>query len=178
MCGNNKGLCFSAWLHLCVAALFYFSDSMENREITALFIGNSKCFSLRETDIEQAIIKAIESDIRVFLNGGQGQFDLMSAGVVHRLKVHYPHVKSYLILPYLTFNNYDSTLYDEIIYPFEEHIESYCTYMGNIGKRNRWMVNKASVAICYVRTTTGGAGKTLEYAKRKGLTIIDLNGGA
>ena len=31
----------------------------------------------------------------------------------------------------------------------------------------------ASAAICYVRTTTGGAGKTLEYAKKRGFKIIN-----
>lgn len=36
------------------------------------------------------------------------------------------------------------------------------------------MVSAASAAICYVRTTTGGTSKTLEYAKKKNLRIINI----
>ena len=36
------------------------------------------------------------------------------------------------------------------------------------------MVDAASVAISYVRTTTGGAYKTLKYAKKRGLIIINI----
>ncbi len=38
---------------------FFICTTMESRENIALFIGNSKCYGLRETDVEQAIIKAI-----------------------------------------------------------------------------------------------------------------------
>ena len=36
------------------------------------------------------------------------------------------------------------------------------------------IVSAASAAICYVRTTTGGAGKTLDYAKKMNLNIIKV----
>ena len=167
---------FQAWLTFVCCALF-FTQIMKERDVTALFIGNGKNININVKEIENAVIKTIDMGIHIFLNGGQGQFDRMSACVIHNLKKQYPNIKSYLVIPYMTFKDYDPELYDEIIYPFEKHVESYYTYMGNIGKRNKWMVNRASVAICYVRSTTGGAGKTLEYAKRKGLRIIDLNGG-
>ena len=147
---------------------------MEERAITALFIGNRDCTEVTTQEIEKAVITAIESGIRVFLNGGQGHFDRTAAYTVHRLKERYPFIKSYLYLPYRTFKSYDAELFDEIIFPFEEHIESYYTYIGNIQNRNRLMVDAASAAICYVRTTTGGAGKTLEYAKKKGLVILSV----
>ena len=70
---------------------------------------------------------AFESGNHVFLNGGQGHFDRTAAFAVHRLKDRYPFIMSYLYLPYRTFKNYDAELYDEIIFPFEEHIESYYT---------------------------------------------------
>ena len=81
------------------------------------------------------------------------------------------------MLPYRTFKDFDASLYDEVVFPFEEHIESYYTYIGNIQKRNKKMVDAASAAIIYVRSTTGGAGKTLAYAKKKGLTIINVKEG-
>ena len=162
---------------LFVCCALFLSSIMKEREIPALFIGNRDCTEINTQDIEKAIINAIDSGIRVFLNGGQGYFDRTAACAVHHLKERYSFIKSYLILPYRTFKNYDASLYDEVIFPFEEHIESYYTYIGNIQKRNKKMVDSACIAICYVRNKTGGAGKTLAYAEKKGLTIINVKEG-
>lgn len=170
-------MCFLGVARFGVATLFFILRIMEERAITALFIGNRDCTEVATEDIEKAVIKAIEAGIRVFLNGGQGYFDRTSAFAVHQLKERYPFIKSYLLLPYRTFKNYDDALYDEVIFPFEEHIESYYTYMGNIEKRNKKMVQMSSAAICYVRSMTGGAGMTLDYAKKKGLKIIRVKKG-
>ena len=150
---------------------------MDERDITALFIGNRDCTEIKTEDIEKAVIKAIDSGIRIFLNGGQGYFDRTAARAVCNLKKQHPFIRSYLFLPYRTFKDFDASLYDEVVFPFEEHIESYYTYIGNIQKRNKKMVDAASVAIIYVRSTTGGAGKMLAYAKKKGLTIINVKEG-
>lgn len=171
-------MCFSSVARFGVATLFFYPQIMEEREITALFIGNRDCTEVTTEDIEKAVFEAIEAGIRVFLNGGQGHFDRTCALAVHQLKERYPFIKSYLYLPYRTFKEYDAELYDEVIFPFEEHIESYFTYIGNIEKRNKMMVQMSSTAICYVRTTTGGAGKTLAYAKKKDLRIINVKEGA
>lgn len=172
----NEPKCFSARLAPVLPRSFL-SLIMEERDITALFIGNRDCTEVKTEDIEKAVIKAINSGIRIFLNGGQGYFDRTAARAVFNLKKQYPYIQSYLLLPYRTFKGYDTSLYDEVIFPFEEHIESYYTYIGNIRKRNKKMVDAASVAIIYVRSVTGGAGKTLAYAKKKGLTIINVKEG-
>ena len=146
---------------------------MTDKEKTALFIGNRDCYQIKEADIEQAIINAIEDGIEIFLNGGQGYFDQICASAVHRLKERYPQIKSILVIPYRDFSVFNDSLFDEIVYPFESHTFSYYTYKSGILKRNRWMVEHSSVAICYVYRS-GGASKTLDYAKKKNLKIIDL----
>lgn len=147
---------------------------MESKEATALFIGNRDCCHVSRTAIEKAITKAIESGIKVFLNGGQGYFDKTCASVLYQLKKVYPQVKSYLVIPYQEFNDYNKDLYDEIIFPFKEQSQTYYFYKRAIPYRNKYMVEHAAAAICYVRRSGGGAGKTLEYAKAKGLLIIDV----
>lgn len=77
---------------------------MESKEITAVFIGNRDCYFIKEEDIEQAILLAIYSGIKVFLNGGQGYFDITCAKVLKRLKKKYPYIKSCLVIPYHDFN--------------------------------------------------------------------------
>ena len=146
---------------------------MTDKNKTALFIGNRDCYQVKEADIEQAIIEAIENGIEIFLNGGQGYFDKTCAVAVYRLKQRYPHIKSILVIPYRDFKVFNDSLFDEIIYPFEGHIFSYYTYKSGNSKRNRWSVNHSSVAICYVNRS-GGASKTLDYTKRQNLKIIDL----
>ena len=150
---------------------------MIEKEKTALFIGNRDCYQVKEADIEKAIITAIENGIEVFLNGGQGYFDKTCAVIVHRLKKRYPNIKNILVIPYRDFRIFNDSLFDEIIYPFEAHTFSYYTYKSGSPKRNRWAVNHSSVAICFVYRS-GGAEKTLEYAKKQKLKIIDLTKGA
>lgn len=139
---------------------------MTDKEKTALFIGNRDCYQVKEADIEQAIINAIENGIEVFLNGGQGYFDKTCASIVHRLKKRYSHIKSILVIPYRDFKIFSDSLFDEIIYPLEEHTFSYYTYKSGSSKRNRWSVEHSSVVICFVYRS-GGASKTLDYARRE-----------
>ena len=145
---------------------------MTDKNKTALFIGNRDCYQVKEAAIEKAIIEAIDNGIEIFLNGGQGYFDMTCAVIVHKLKKTYPHIKNILVIPYRDFRVVNDSLFDEIIYPFESHTFSYYTYKGNIPKRNRILVGWSSVAICFVYRT-GGASKTLEYARKKQLHIID-----
>ena len=150
---------------------------MTDKKKTALFIGNRDCYQVKEADIEQAIITAIENGIKIFLNGGQGYFDKTCAVIVHRLKKRFPHIKNTLVIPYRDFKVFNDSLFDEIVYPFEVHTFSYYTYKSGSPKRNRWAVDHSSVAICFVYRS-GGAEKTLEYAKKQNLKIIDLIKGA
>ena len=150
---------------------------MTDKKKTALFIGNRDCYQVKEADIEQAIITAIENGIKIFLNGGQGYFDKTCAVIVHRLKKRFPHIKNILVIPYRDFKVFNDSLFDEIVYPFEVHTFSYYTYKSGSPKRNRWSVDHSSVAICFVYRS-GGAEKTMKYAKKQNLKIIDLTKGA
>ena len=150
---------------------------MIDKEKTALFIGNRDCYQVKEADIERAIISVIENGITIFLNGGQGYFDKTCAVIVHRLKKTYPHINNILVIPYRDFRIFNDSLFDEIIYPFESHTFSCYTYKSGSPKRNRWAVDHSSVAICYVYRA-GGAERTLKYAKKQNLIIVDLTKGA
>ena len=78
---------------------------------------------------------------------------------------------------YRDFRIFNDSLFDEIIYPFESHTFSCYTYKSGSPKRNRWSVDHSSVAICYVYRA-GGAERTLKYAKKQNLIIVDLTKGA
>ncbi len=61
--------------------------------------------------------------------------------------------------------------FDDVIYP--EGLEAY-HFKSAITKRNRYMVDNATVAICYVKYSWGSAVQTFSYAKKCGLEIYNL----
>lgn len=147
---------------------------MTDKSKTAVFIGNRDCYKIDKKIIEKTIEDAIGRGIDTFLNGGQGYFDKTCALVLHGLKPRYPNIKSILVIPYRDFWIFNKDVFDEIIYPFDQRIEPLLNYKRAIPLRNRVMVENAALAICYVKRVGGGSWKTLEYAKRLNVKIIDL----
>lgn len=76
--------------------------------------------------------------------------------------------------PFFKLNEYKEIYendYDEIIIPSElagVHPKSAIT------KRNRWMVDKSELIICYIQRDFGGAFDTIKYANRQSKIIIEL----
>lgn len=145
---------------------------MENNvDNCAVFIGHNECYGVSVQQVEQAIINLINKGVTVFMSGGQVGFDRMCAGCVHRLKKQYPDIINCLVIPYLTFTVFDKNIFDDIIYP--EGFEKY-HFKAAIPARNRYMVDNAAFAICYVNHGWGGAAQTYERAIKKKLNVINL----
>lgn len=135
------------------------------------FCGHSQ---LTDTEtIRENLIQTLQSfptDRTIaFYLGGYGDFDLLAASVLHRMKSHHPHFETILVLPYPD-KKYDSYLYDTTLYPPIEAVPRKFAIL----KRNMWMVDCADIVIAYVVYPWGGAFKTYEYAKRKNRNIINL----
>lgn len=141
------------------------------RTQTATFIGHRDCTALNAKLLEQTIIRHIELGVRIFLNGGMGAYDAMCAGIVSRLKKRYPDIRNELVIPYLTFSIQDPNQYDSIIFP--EEVEG-LHFKSAIPARNRYLVQYASYAICYVNHGWGGAAQTLRMAQKAGGLITNL----
>lgn len=143
------------------------------------FIGHSQLWGMT-VKLESKLLELIESiivadDVRVFYCGGMGEFDLLCASVVRKLKRKYD-VQLVLVIPYMTQDvnmngDYYYQQYDDIIRP-EELMGVH--YKSAITKRNHWMVDHSKYALCFVRDNYGGAYKTLTYAKKKDISIINL----
>lgn len=142
---------------------------MKNK--TVVIIGHSVVDNLNGNDVSEQIEQLINNGYSHFLCGGMGQFDMLCARCLFLLKKKYLNVKSFLVIPYLTASVQNSNYFDEIIYP--DGFEKY-HYKSAIVQRNRYMVNKSSLAFCYVSYNFGGAIKTYDYAKKQGLVIINM----
>lgn len=113
-----------------------------------------------------------------FLVGRNGDFDQIVSSTVLRLKrnVRDDNSALRLVLPYPTAefeNNEDSfyNYYDEIEICEES---SKAHFMSAMQIRNRSMVDRADLIICYVERNEGGAFQTVQYAKRKEKQVVNL----
>lgn len=60
------------------------------KTVTAVFIGHNECYGVSAKDVETTIVDLIHKGVTVFMSGGQGRFDRLCAGCVHRLKNNMP----------------------------------------------------------------------------------------
>ena len=141
------------------------------------FCGHSNClFSDEEKEkLKQILIKEITKNPTCkFYLGGYGDFDSLCLLTLRELKTDFPDIELLFITPYLDKNysklEFAKYHYDDVIFPPLESVPRKFAIL----KRNEWMVDESDLVIAYVMYSWGGAAKTLEYAKRKKKTIINL----
>ena len=113
-----------------------------------------------------------------FLVGRSGEFDQMVSSTILRLKrnVRDDNSALRLVLPYPTAefeNNEDSfyNYYDEIEI-CDESAKAH--FKGAMQIRNRSMVDRADLVVCYIEREEGGAFQTVQYAKKQEKQILNL----
>ena len=113
-----------------------------------------------------------------FLVGRNGEFDRIAASTIRRVRKRLEHedCSLILILPYVTaeyekneesFHQY----YDDVEICYES---SRSHYKAAIGIRNKYMVDRSDLVICYVNRKNGGAYQAMHYALTQ-RDIIKLN---
>lgn len=144
------------------------------------FVGHSSVFGDR--DVKALVTEQIERIISkdesaVCFLGGYGQFDQICAYACKELKKNHPKVQTVLVTPYITLSEMEKIkeminegMYDEVIYPPIENTPKRFA----ISKRNEWMIKSADIVIAYVKTSHGGAYKSLQIAKRQKKRIINI----
>lgn len=145
---------------------------------TCCFAGHANVSNQEEIKIKlkTEIINLIEKEnVTTFYSGDKGTFDWLCAGMLRRLKEDYPFIKSYLVLAYTLkrdedYMEYVAEIFDDIFYPDIKNTPKRFAIL----KRNQWMVNNSDFLIAYVEHDWGGAYKTLKYAQRKNIKIINI----
>ena len=141
------------------------------------FCGHSQViFTNEEKSLLRNILldEIIKNPTCKFYLGGYGDFDGLCLQTLKDLKADFPEIELIFITPYLDKNysklEFAKYHYDDVIFPPLENVPRKFAIL----KRNEWMVDEADLVIAYVVYSWGGAAKTLEYAKRKKKTIINL----
>ena len=148
---------------------------------TVAFFGHRYIDNLFKVEelLEEQIRKLIkEKEYVDFLVGRNGDFDQCASSTVFRVRknVRDDNSSLILVLPYPTaeylnnedyFHNYYSDV--DISYAASKaHPKS------AIQIRNREMVDKADLIICFIEENTGGAWQTVKYAIDQNKTVINL----
>ena len=113
-----------------------------------------------------------------FLVGRNGDFDLMAASVIRKLKKETgkDNVFLTLVLPYQTAELRDNTEAFESYYDSIEICEASadCNFKYAIVARNRDMIDRSDMVVVYVKNESGGAYQALKYAEKNQKRIINL----
>jgi uncharacterized phage-like protein YoqJ len=132
---------------------------------------------LKRLDYE--VENLINQGVTDFISGGALGFDQIAASLIVAKKEMGRAIRLIFVLPCKNQDGYwrdeQKRLYrgllteaDEIVYTSEEYFD------GCMLKRNRHLADHSQVCICYLAETKGGTVYTVNYARRKGLRIINL----
>lgn len=153
------------------------------KEKTCCFTGHRKIpleeYQKIEINLKILLTKLINNGIIYFCTGGALGFDTLVAKIILLLKKDYPQIKLTLILPCIdqtkNWKTKDIQIYkyikehcDDVIYTSKEYSN------GCMFKRNRRFVDNSSICICYLTKQKGGTYYTVNYAKSKGLKVINI----
>lgn len=110
-----------------------------------------------------------------FLVGRNGDFDLMAASVIRKLKKETGNDNVFLtlVLPYQTAELRDNAESFESYYDSIEICDSK-NFKYAIVARNREMVDRSDMVVVYVKNESGGAYQSLKYAEKNQKRIINL----
>lgn len=167
------------------------TSAFQNTDSTDADIDCTVCFSghreipEREREalaarLEAALIRLVEGGYNRFFAGGAIGFDTMAAEAVLRLRVRYPQIRLHLALPChgqeKRWSEDNRRTYDRI-----RDAADFVVYTSPLGythgcmqQRDRYLVDQSSVCLCYLTHLTGGTAYTVSYARRRGLSVINL----
>ena len=132
-----------------------------------------------EERLEEHIYRLLaEKEYVDFLVGRDGEFDQFASSAVLRVRKQYRDDNSSLILvlPYAKaeyLNNEDSfhDYYSDVEISYEA---SKAHPKAAIQIRNREMVDRADLILCWIEREKGGAWQTVQYAIKQEKTVINL----
>ena len=111
--------------------------------------------------------------------GGALGFDPLAAQTILDMKKEYPQLRLILVLPCEDqtrgWRSEDIAVYenikrrsDKVVYVSREYTPD-CMH-----RRNRHLVDHSGTCICYLTRNSGGTAYTVDYARRKGLRVINI----
>lgn len=149
------------------------------------FIGHRNIFENIERRLKETVENEIKNGANYFAMGTHGKFDTMALNVCRNLRQTYKDIKIEVVLTSLHTPKKRLLYDDEFGKEYFEPYKDVQTIMYNIEQEhfkrrivvsNKNMIDSCDILICYVnkKHNPSGAKTAMNYAKRKGLKIINL----
>ncbi|MBQ7849045.1 MAG: DUF1273 family protein [Clostridia bacterium] len=161
-----------------------FDSQLRGRQdITACFTGHRQLPPEDAEALSDRLDELLEClarhGYRDFISGAALGFDLLAAERVIALKRSVPDVRLLLAIPCQNqtarWRPADTDRYEHIVY----HADSIAVlspryYEGCMQVRNRFMVDRSSLCICYMTAFQGGTASTVHYAQTQKLPVVNV----
>ncbi len=137
------------------------------------------CIYLKKRLAEE-IAKLIENGADTFYTGMAQGIDTFAAEAVLAQKRNNPNLRLIAAIPCpdqaKSWSMKSKERYDSILKQCDETVVVSPTYFnGCMHVRNRYMADRSDILLAvYNNAPTGGTASTVQYAKKKGLTVIEL----
>ena len=148
---------------------------------TVSFFGHREIENALEVErkLEAKITELIQTKQYIeFLVGREGEFDILAASVVKRVKkqMDYGNCSLIWVLPYIKAEFRDNEKNFLEYYDDVEVCEqsSKAHYKSAMQIRNKAMVDRSDLVICCIQHKSGGAYKTVQYAEKQDKNIFAL----
>ena len=148
---------------------------------TVSFFGHREIKNALEVErkLEAKITELIQTKQYIeFLVGREGEFDILAASVVKRVKkqMDYANCSLIWVLPYMKAEFRDNEKNFLEYYDDVEVCEqsSKAHFKSAMQIRNRAMVDRSDLVICCIQHKSGGAYKTVQYAEKQDKNIFAL----
>ena len=148
---------------------------------TVSFFGHREIENALEVErkLEAKITELIQTKQYIeFLVGREGEFDILAASVVKRVKkqMDYGNCSLIWVLPYMKAEFRDNEKNYLEYYDDVEVCEqsSKAHFKSAMQIRNRAMVDRSDLVICCIQHKSGGAYKTVQYAEKQDKNIFAL----
>ena len=114
-----------------------------------------------------------------FLSGGAVGFDLLAAEAVLEVAADYPNVELVIVRPCADqtrgWNAKDVARYEAILARANDVVTLEPAYRpGCMQARNRYLVDRSSIVLCYLTESSGGTAYTVRYARSRGVPVLNL----
>lgn len=143
-------------------------------------LGSAEELARLREELKTEVARLAKEGATVFRAGGAIGFDTEAALAVLRQKQETPEIRLELMLPCRDqtrkWNAEQISLYEEILAKADTYTytsEKY--YRGVMHVRNRALVDGSDTCVAFLREgASGGTAYTVDYAKKHGVTVINL----
>lgn len=160
----------------------YDSQLRGRKDLTVCFTGHRAIPEAEAPRLAERLDRLLEhlyrKGYRDFFSGGALGFDTLAAERVIALRAVHPDVSLHLAIPCSSqadrWRPRECERYERVLYCADHtHVLSRHYYIGCMQVRNRFMVDRSALCLCYLTHNKGGTMATVAYAMQQSCPVLN-----